>query len=156
VGNTALTEDATFSINGTTITIGTSGGAEVNTTTDLLNYINTNVTDVTATLDGSNNLLLTADNADTDIAITGGDANVTSVLGLTATTSDANSTNLLTQGISQNDTLTIDVGGAGAQTITFGTGVGEVSTIAELQTELSALTGLSTATVGATGDRIWH
>ncbi len=154
VTNTALAEDDTFSINGTVITIGTSGGAEVNNTTDLLAYINTNVANVTASLNGSNQLLLTADNADTDIAITGGNAAVTSVLGLTASTSDAQSTNLLDQGFAQGETFVVQVGANAATTITFGTGGSEVSTIAELQTALTTGTvaGTSAVTVGATGD----
>jgi flagellin-like hook-associated protein FlgL len=50
-------------------------------------------------------------------------------------------------------TLTVTVGGAPAQTVTFGTGVGQVSTLAQLQTTLSAdLGGTATASVDANGN----
>ena len=56
---------------------------------------------------------------------------------------------LLSQGITAGETLTVTVGGGSAQTITFGTndGAGEVDTLAELNTAISALTGFSTQSV---------
>jgi hypothetical protein len=65
-----------------------------------------------------------------------------------------NPTNLLTQGINQNQTLTVQVGSAAAQTITFGTGAGQVQTLAQLQTALSALTGLSSESLSLTNGGI--
>ena len=53
--------------------------------------------------------------------------------------------------IAQNDTLTINAGGAGVQNITLGIGGGEVTTIAEPTTALSGLTGVS-ASVDADGN----
>ncbi|PCJ90271.1 MAG: hypothetical protein COA52_10520, partial [Hyphomicrobiales bacterium] len=87
---------------------------------------------------------------DEDIVIGGTSAAATALGASTGTTS---ATNLLSQGFTQGETLTVDVGGAGAQTITFGTdgGAGEVSTLAELSTALGNLTGV-TATVDGTGN----
>lgn len=144
--NTTIAQNDTLTINGNVITFGTGGG-EVNTASELLTEIG-NATGYTAQFDGSGFLEVTGPDADTDLVITAS-ASVLSVLGLSATTH--NPTNLLSQGVSQNDTFTVAVGGAGVQTITFGTGINEVSTLAELSTELAALTGL-TATVDATGN----
>ncbi|MCZ7658306.1 MAG: flagellar hook-basal body complex protein [Xanthobacteraceae bacterium] len=49
-------------------------------------------------------------------------------------------TNLLTQGISDGDTLTLRVGSGAVQTITFGTGAGEIPTLTALQSD--AVNGL--------------
>jgi hypothetical protein len=63
-------------------------------------------------------------------------------------------TDLLTQGISQGQTLTVQVGDGPTQTITFGTGSGQVATLAQLQTALSAVTGLGTENVDFTNGGI--
>jgi len=55
------------------------------------------------------------------------------------TTGTYNPTNLLTQGISQGQTLTVKVGSHPAQIITFGSEPGQVSTLAQLQTATAAL-----------------
>lgn len=58
----------------------------------------------------------------------------------------------MTQGAaSQNQTLTVSVGGGTPQTITFGTGAGQVATLAELKTAVQNLTSVL-GTVDATGD----
>ncbi len=122
-----------------------SGGNSLNTLDDLVDAINgtrvgsTGVTGVTASNVGGQ-LVLTGDDADVSFTV-GGTADVGADFGITEQA--YNPTNLLTQGFVQGETLTINVGGAGAQTITFGTGVGEVSTLAELDTELSGLTGVT-------------
>jgi flagellar hook protein FlgE len=106
---------------------------------------------VTATLSATNRLVLTSADADTDIAIAGtSTASLLTELGLTATTTTA--TNLLTQSKAlQNQQMTIQVQGSPALSITFGTGVGEVSTLAELTTALGTLVG-GTATLDANGN----
>jgi hypothetical protein len=91
-----------------------------------------------------------ATNSTTSLKI-GGNATL-SKFGLSSGT--YNPTNLLTQGINQNQTLTVQVGSAAAQTITFGTGTGQVQTLAQLQTALSALTGLSSESVSLTNGGI--
>ena len=145
VTNTTVSEDDTLTINGNTITFGTDPG-EINTAADLLTEIAG--FGFTAVYDSNGQLRVTGPDADTSITF-GGTAAVLTELGLTTTPWAP--TNLLTQGISQNDTLTFDVGGGGPQTITFGTGVGEVSTLAELSVELGNLTGVA-ATIAADGN----
>src|SRR6202008_3174449 len=89
--------------------------------------------------------------ADTSSPITIGGTATLSKFGLAAGTYG---TDLLTQGISQGQTLTVQVGSGAAQTITFGTGTGQVATLAGLQTALSALTGLSNDSVNLTNGGI--
>jgi flagellar hook protein FlgE len=60
--------------------------------------------------------------------------------------------NLLQQGVTQSQILTITTSSAGSQTITFGTGVGEVSTLAGLLAKLQTTPGISNAAVDATGN----
>ncbi len=134
-------------INGSTITINPGDNA-----TAVKNAINAASAGVTATIDPtSNKLVLTSADADTNITIGGASSStVLSELGLS--TGTTNATNLLTQSaVSQGQTLTITVGGNATTTVTFGTGVGEVSTIAELNTALAGLAG-GTASADSSGN----
>ena len=94
-----------------------------------------------ATLDGSNNLVLTGTDAVTNITIgSGSTLSLLGELGLSAGTTNA--TNLLTQSAaSAGQTLTFTVGSNAPLTITFGTGVGQVATMADLNTALAGLAG---------------
>nr|WP_306268218.1 flagellin [Pararhizobium sp. IMCC3301] len=134
-------------INGTTITFaGTENQAAI------LSAINaeTGTTGVTATVDGSNQLVLTGADADTDVDIGAGSTGGTlTELGLSAGNNAA--TNLLSQGFSANETLELTVGSGSLQTITFGNGAGQVSTLAELNTALGSVTG-ATASVDSSGN----
>lgn len=139
----------TLYINGTPITITPGDNAAA-----VLADINgaTGTTNVTATLDSSNHLVLTSADADTNITI-GGTSTlaVLSELGLSAGTTNA--TNILTQsGASAGQTLTFTVGANPTLTITFGNGVGQVSTLAELSTALAGLTGGTASVDTNTGD----
>jgi flagellar hook protein FlgE len=80
--------------------------------------------------------------ADTNITIGGTPpAQLLTELGLSIGTTNA--TNLLTQSmVSQGQTLDITIGGNPTYTITFGTGVGEVSTLAELANALGSMPAL--------------
>ena len=128
----------TLNINGTPIAISAGDNAAA-----VLAAINgaTGTTDVTATLDGSNRLVLTSADADTNIAI--GSSSTLSVLAeLGLSVGTTNATNLLTQSkASAGQTLTFAVGANPTLTVTFGTGIGQVSTIAELNTALAGLVG---------------
>ena len=96
-----------------------------------------------ATFDGSNHLLLESSSADNAIDIASSSPNLLAELGLSVGTTQP--TNLLTQSAAaQGQTMTIQVGANPLLTITFGTGAGEVSTLAELQSALGSLTGGST------------
>jgi flagellar hook protein FlgE len=64
-------------------------------------------------------------------------------------------TNLLNQGITAGQTLTVTVGGGAAQVITFGSGAGQVSTLGGaggLLSQLQGLTGISAAAVDGHGN----
>jgi flagellar hook protein FlgE len=126
---------------------------------DLINAINTaegsGNLDVTAKLSSgaSGDLVLTGtnDTASITISATGSDA---TDLGFPAGSNQAEPTNLITQGaVSQGDTMTISVGGV-PTTITFGTdtGAGQVSTLAQLQTAISGISGLTGTVDTANGD----
>jgi flagellar hook protein FlgE len=85
---------------------------------------------------GTNKLRLDATSADYDFEINAFSTDVlTGRLGLAEVAHL--SSNLMDAGVSQGEVLTVDVGG-NIFSVTFGTGVGEVSTIAELNTELAA------------------
>jgi flagellar hook protein FlgE len=136
-------------LNGTTITI--KPGDDATAVQAAINA-QTATTGVTASLNASNQLVLTSADADTNIAVGGAsDPGVLGELGLSAITTNA--TNLLTQGAaSAGQTLTFTVGGNPTLTITFGTGAGEVSTIAELNTALAGLAGGTASADPTTGD----
>jgi flagellar hook protein FlgE len=128
----------TLDINGTTITI--AAGADATAVQTAINA-QTGTTGVTASLDGTGKLVLTSGDAETNITV--GSSSTLSVLtelGLSAGTTNA--TNILTQSkAAAGQTLTFTVGSNAPLTITFGTGAGQVSTIAELNTALAGLTG---------------
>jgi len=94
-----------------------------------------------ASFDGAGHLLLESSSADNAIDIASTSPNVLAEMGLAV--GAIKPTNLLTQSAAaQGQTMTIQVGNSNpALTITFGTGAGEVSTMAELQAKLNTLTG---------------
>jgi flagellar hook protein FlgE len=103
------------------------------------------------TTGGTNKLRLQANNADFDFEINpfSTDA-LTTRLGL-AEIGHASS-NLMDSGVSQGETLNVTVG-ANNFSVTFGTGGGQVSTVAELVTALSAYpAAMGTASVDANGN----
>jgi flagellin-like hook-associated protein FlgL len=96
---------------------------------------------VEASDDGSGKLKLTAMNADVDFSIAAASTDATTTkLGLTEGTAH-NSTSLFD--VAGGGTLTFAVNGGATQTITIGTGGGEVSTLAELNTALAGVTGMT-------------
>ncbi len=135
----------TLVINGTSITINPGDSAAA-----IQNRINlqSGTTKVSASINATNQLVLTSADADTAVAIGGGtSAGLLTELGLTATT--ANPTNLLTQGLA-GQTLTVTVGANPALTINFG--VGQVSTLAGLATALGGLVGGTASVDTGTGN----
>ncbi|HVZ54351.1 MAG TPA: flagellar hook-basal body complex protein [Pseudolabrys sp.] len=138
----------TIDINGTTITIASGANSAA-----VLSAINaqSGTTGVTASLDSNNKLVLTSADADTNITVgTGSTASLLGELGLSAGTTNA--TNLLTQSAAAaGQTMSFTIGGNPTLTVTFGTGAGQVSTLAELNTALSGLTG-GTASVDSSGN----
>jgi flagellar hook protein FlgE len=139
-GSQALTSlssaGGTLDINGTPITV--TALDDMNAVVVDINGA-TGTTGVTASLDGSNHLVLTSADAKTNITIgTGSTLTLLGELGLSAGTTNA--TNLLTQSAaSTGQTLTFTVGGNPTLTVTFG-GAG-VTTLAELNAALAGLVG---------------
>jgi flagellar hook protein FlgE len=123
-------------LNGTTISINAADSA-----TTILQKINaqTATTGISATLNASNNLVLTSKDAVTNISTAGSTASILTELGVGA---GANATNLVNQGaVTSGQTLTITVGANPTLTVTFGTLAGQVQTLAQLNTALAALSG---------------
>jgi len=141
--------NGTLQINGTAISI-----ANTDSATTIVQKINaqTGTTGVTATLNASNNLVLTSKDAVTNISTAGtAPPALVAELGLATT---ANATNLLNQGaVTSGQTLTITVGTTNPTlTVTFGTNPGDVQTLAQLNTQLAALVGGKASVNAANGD----
>jgi flagellin-like hook-associated protein FlgL len=92
---------------------------------------------------GANDLKIDAVDADIDIVVSGATANT----GLTNNT--YNSTSLLDNIGSSGQTLLVQVNGGANQVITFGTGAGEVSTLAELNAKIGTLSGVTGSAANA-------
>ena len=89
------------------------------------------------------NLKLTGDNDTAVVSITDNNATVgtdATLLGFGTGNNSFNPTNLMTQGLS--GTLSVSVGGGSPQTITIGTGAGDVETLSQLQTAVQGLSGV--------------
>ena len=122
-------------INGQPIAI--APGATAQTIVNAVN-LQSGVTNVTASLNASNQLVLTSANANTVVDTTGTSAGLQTELGITAGVT--NPTNLLTQGLG-GKTLTITVGANPPLNITFGNLPTQISTLAGLNAALATLAG---------------
>jgi flagellar hook protein FlgE len=138
--NLSVGAAGTLTINGTNVTF--AGGE---TPAQIETLIDTAMSGASIPIDASivsGRLVLTTTGpnaADTNITIGGTPpAQLLTELGISIGTTNA--TNLLTQSmVAQGQTLTITIGGNPTYTITFGTGGGEVSTLAELATALGSM-----------------
>jgi flagellar hook protein FlgE len=136
--NSLISAGGTLVLNGTSIAIAAADDA-----TAIQTKINaqSGTTKVAATLDGSGDLVLTGADAKTNVTV--GSASTLSLLselGLSAGVTNA--TNLLTQSAAaQGQTLTLKVGSNTTLSVTFGTGVGEVQTLGDLNAALATLSG---------------
>jgi flagellar hook protein FlgE len=148
--STLVSAGGTLSINGTAITInpGDNDAAIVAAIDAQMG-----ATGVDASLDSSGRLVLTSADADTAVTIDG--TSTLALLGeLGLSVGTTNPTNLLTQSVvSAGQTMTVTVGANPTLTITFGTGGGQVSTLAELSAALAGLTG-GTATVNTSNGNV--
>jgi flagellar hook protein FlgE len=149
------------------VTVTPSGGVPTNydvvlANTDTLNNIvaaingtaglNTAVTASIDTTGGTNKLRIAANSADFDFEINpfSGDS-LTTRLGLAEV--QHLSSNFMDAGVSQGETLTVTVGANPPFTMTFGTGVGEISTVTELQAALGGYPGaMGTASADINGN----
>jgi flagellar hook protein FlgE len=133
----------------------TSTGSD--TVANLISAVNTantgNTLDVSAALSGgsSGNLVLTGTNGIASITV-GGTATADTAIGFGAGANSFQPTNLITQGaVAPGDTMTISVNGT-PTTITFGTTGSDVATLAQLQTAIGAISGLTGTVNTANGD----
>ena len=134
-------------VNGTSIAI--AGGDNAAAVVAKIN-LQTGTTNVTASLDSDNNLVLTGTDASTNIAI-GGGSTLALLTGLGVSVGTTNATNLLTQGAAATgQTLTFTVGANPPLVVTFG--AGNVVTLADLNTALSAPCRRHRRADPATGD----
>ena len=144
--NSALADPVTLAGDSTTLTsIGFATGNRLSAAGSLPTGMSA------ATFDGTGHLVLASTSADQAIAIGSTSPNLVSELGISVGTVDP--TNLLTQSAaSQGQTMTVQIGSNPALNIVFGTGVGEVSTLAELQTALGTISGGSASVDTLTGN----
>lgn len=138
----------TLVINGTSISIGAGDNAAA-----VVAAINaqTGTTKVGASLNSSNQLVLTGTDAKTNIAI-GGTTTLTTLTDLGLSVGTTNATNILTQSkAAAGQTMTFQVGSNTPLTVTFG--AGNVVTLADLNTALAGLAG-GTASANASNGNI--
>jgi hypothetical protein len=116
-----------------------------------------NTLDVSAALNGGStgNLVLTGTSGIASITV-GGTATADSAIGFGAGANSFQPVNLLTQGaVAPGDTLTVNVNGT-PTTITFGTGSGQVATLAQLQSAIGAISGVTATVNTANGKHLAH
>jgi flagellar hook protein FlgE len=153
---TGTTDLAAVSSGGGNLVIGTTtiAIAAGDNFTTIRNKINaqTGTTGVTASASATNHLVLTSANADT--AVTIGGATTFALLGeLGVAVGTQNPTNLLTQSAAAaGQTMIITIGANPPTTITFGSGGGQVSTMGELATALTGVTGGTASLNNANGN----
>jgi flagellar hook-associated protein 3 FlgL len=136
----------TLVINGDSITI--PAGSNANAIVNTIN-LQSGTTNVTASINATNQLVLTSGDANTAVQIGAGtSANLQTELGITPGTTQP--MNLLQQGLS-GQSLTITV--AGSSTLTLNFGAGQITTLAGLKTALAGLSG-GTATVDTSDGNI--
>jgi len=105
----------------------------------------TATTGISAVVNGSNDLVLTSQDANTPVNITGG----TAVAELGLAVGNNGPTDLVTQGVvSAGQQLIVTIGANPPQAITFGNGPPVVRTLAQLDAQLKGLTGVSIANTG--------
>jgi flagellar hook protein FlgE len=152
-----LTAGQTVTVNDGINSVFTYTATGSDTVGDLMTAINNANTggtlDVTAALSGgsSGDVVLTGTNGIASITV-GGTASADSAVGFGAGVNSFQPTNLLTQGaVAQGDTMTVTVGGT-PTTITFGTGANQVATLAQLQSAIGAISGVTGTVNTSNGD----
>jgi len=120
-----------------TVTFGTGAG-QSNTRVELLAALNGGSSGATFAFSGNTLEATGANAAAGDITVNASSgASALTALGFTSG-AVAQTTNATLGAITQGQTLTIDIGGT-TETVTFGSGAGEVNTLAELNTRLAAI-----------------
>ena len=109
----------------------------------------------TASTDGTGHLQITSNTTNNSVVVT--DTTGATELGTAATATTGHSTDLFqllsgNGGFTAGDALTVSVSGGAAQNVSFGTATGQVQTLAQLNTTLQSLSGLTNSS--ATGSAI--
>ncbi len=144
-----ISNGQTITVNdGTNTTTYTVVNAGTETVGDLVTAIDGGTAAVSASLVGGK-IQIVSDNFLDTLTIGGTGA---ASAGFDSSNDNFTPMNLLQQGITAGQTLTINTTSSGTQTITFGTGVGQVSTLAGLLTKLQGTAGISNAAVDANGN----
>jgi flagellin len=145
-GFTANVNGLQIQVGATVYTVNSAAPEGINAIISRINNTSGLNAAVTASLDGTGKFLkLTVDSTDTSFQV----LNTAAATALGVAGQSGTSTNLL-QAVSglSGTSLTVQSGGGGAETITFGTGAGQVSTLEELQSALAS-TGVNAWTSGA-------
>jgi flagellar hook protein FlgE len=152
-----LTAGQTITINDGINPLFTYTATGTDTIANLMAAINAahtgNTLDVTAALSGgtSGDLVLTGTSGISSITV-GGTASADTAVGFGAGNNSFQPTNLITQGVvAPGDTMTISVNGT-PTTITFGTTGSDVATLAQLQTAIGAISGMTGTVNTSNGD----
>jgi hypothetical protein len=149
-----------FTVNGQSYTVGLSATDNIGSIVTKLNNaaVGSQVT-FSAVTDNSGHQHIEATGKDASVALTINANDTSFKLGLT-TSATANNTptqsdllSLLNAklggGAGQGATLTVQVNGGAVQTVTFGTGTNQVQTVAQLNTQLGALSGVTASVTNA-------
>ena len=136
-------------LNGVTINL-----AATDTAAQIATAITGSAANVTASIGANNEITLTSNDASTAVDIgTGSDAGLLSGLGLSVGTTEP--TNLLTQNAATSgDNMIIQFGSQPATTITFGTGAGDVATLAQFEAALTTQLNGGTGSIAESGTGI--
>ena len=147
-GDTITINDGTNPV----FTYTSTGSDNVSNLISAINAANTGGTlNVSASLSSGGNLVLTGTNGTASITV-GGTATADTAIGFGAGANSFQPVNLLTQGaVAPGDTMTVSVNGT-PTVITFGTGTNQVATLAQLQTAIGGISGLTGTVNTANGD----
>jgi len=148
-GYTVPTGGANLVLNGVTINL-----PHTDTATQIAAAITGSTANVTAAIGANNEITLTSGDASTAIAIgAGSDAGLLTGLGLSVGTTEP--TNLITQNaVTAGDNMIIQFGSQPATTITFGTGAGDVATLAQFEAALTTQLNGGTGSIVEGGNAI--
>ncbi len=147
-GDTITINDGTNPV----FTYTSTGSDNVSNLISAINAANTGGTlNVSASLSSGGNLVLTGTNGTASITV-GGTATADTAIGFGAGANSFQPVNLLTQGaVAPGDTMTVSVNGT-PTVITFGTDTNQVATLAQLQTAIGGISGLTGTVNTANGD----
>jgi flagellar hook protein FlgE len=144
-----INDGDTFTVNdGTNTTTYTVADASTETVGGLVTAIDGGAAAVSASLVGGK-IQIVSDNYLDTLNIGGAAA---AAAGFDPSNDSFTPMNLLQQGITAGQTLTITTTTSGTQTVTFGTGVGQVSTLAGLLAKLQSTPGIANAAIDVNGN----